>query len=460
MTITTMDCVECGESVAYGRLSCPSCGALLASVTGARRRAVRTPIIAPTEPESLESKDTVERVPTAEPPPPLQRGREMTPPAASVDPAPTPGTVRPAAQGRRPNATRQEMTPVAKTPAASAGPPMVAARSAAAQAIVTAAPAQAVPAKPASVAPTPSARSAAPAPPARSDPTSPAAPIPTPPEVDPATAMIAVRPVGAPSVTPPYMKRGKPPGPAGSTVRPAVIPLLEPSDIATPQATPWTPLVEPPAVLVGRPYLRHLAPDPEDDSDPAPPPSAYRRPTMGLATTGAAVAAGAGAGFGSGLATDRAEGDPPAADPVPATRPILDAARFTEIGGWFVIVGATMSVLGLLLPWSRIVIGSGGAGGYFDTWGLAGPTHLLVFMSLLGVLALAVLRTRVPAWIWSTVVSVGLGGLLIGLTWPYVFGPLGSQVGVTVTALGGIALLIGGGVSTWASRHQVTNPRV
>ena len=438
MTITTMDCVECGESVAYGRLSCPSCGALLASVTGARRAGVRTRTIAPTEPESL----------------------DMTRPVPSVDPAPTPAAIRPAAQGRRPNATRQEMAPVAKTPAASAGQPMVAARSAAAQATVTAVPAQAVPAKPASVAPNPSARRAAPAPPARSDPTSPAAPIPTPPVVDLEPATIAVRSVGAPSMTPLYMKRGKPPGPAGSTVRPAMIPLLEPSDIATPQATPWTPLVELPPVLVGRPYLRQLAPDPDDDSDPAPPPSAYRPPTMTLAAAGTAVAAGAGAGVGGGLATDPGEGDPATADLITAARPILDAARLTEIAGWFVIVGATMSVLGLLLPWSSIVIGAGGAGGYFDMWGLAGPTHPLVFLGLLGVLALAVLRTRVPAWTWSTVVSVGLGGLLIGLIWPYVFGPLGSQVGVTVTALGGIALLIGGGVATWASRHQATDPRV
>ena len=34
MTTKTIDCVECGESVPYGRLSCPACGALLASVAG------------------------------------------------------------------------------------------------------------------------------------------------------------------------------------------------------------------------------------------------------------------------------------------------------------------------------------------------------------------------------------------------------------------------------------------
>src|SRR4051812_49967590 len=30
----SIDCIECGVSVAYGRLSCPTCGALLASVGG------------------------------------------------------------------------------------------------------------------------------------------------------------------------------------------------------------------------------------------------------------------------------------------------------------------------------------------------------------------------------------------------------------------------------------------
>ena len=34
MTTRTIDCAECGASVPYGRLSCPRCGSLLASVTG------------------------------------------------------------------------------------------------------------------------------------------------------------------------------------------------------------------------------------------------------------------------------------------------------------------------------------------------------------------------------------------------------------------------------------------
>ena len=43
MTTRTIDCVECGESVPYGRLSCPNCGALLAAVRRTPPTAERPP---------------------------------------------------------------------------------------------------------------------------------------------------------------------------------------------------------------------------------------------------------------------------------------------------------------------------------------------------------------------------------------------------------------------------------
>ena len=45
MTTRTMDCIDCGESLPYGRLSCPACGALLASVAGANRGPVRVTVV-------------------------------------------------------------------------------------------------------------------------------------------------------------------------------------------------------------------------------------------------------------------------------------------------------------------------------------------------------------------------------------------------------------------------------
>ena len=48
----------------------------------------------------------------------------------------------------------------------------------------------------------------------------------------------------------------------------------------------------------------------------------------------------------------------------------------------------------------------------------------------------------------------------MGLVWPYLIGPLGADVGVLVTALGGVALLIGGCVAVWATRHAEVEPAV
>jgi hypothetical protein len=139
---------------------------------------------------------------------------------------------------------------------------------------------------------------------------------------------------------------------------------------------------------------------------------------------------------------------------------VPDPARFVEIAGWFIVVGSTMSLLGFLLPWSRVVIGASTVGGYFDGWGLASPTHLFVFTGLLAVLALAIRGRPVPAWISSGILGLVFGGLLLGLAWPYVVGPLGADVGLTMTLLGGVALLIGGVVALWATRHVAAEPLV
>ncbi len=144
----------------------------------------------------------------------------------------------------------------------------------------------------------------------------------------------------------------------------------------------------------------------------------------------------------------------------PSRKDVVDVARFAEIANWFVVVGASMSILGFLLPWSVTVIGSRSFGGYFGSWGLASPTHVLVLLGLLAVLALGVLRTPIPEWIRTGILGLGMGGLLIGLVWPYVVGPLGADIGVLITALGGISLVIGGAVSSWATRHVEAHPPV
>jgi hypothetical protein len=223
----------------------------------------------------------------------------------------------------------------------------------------------------------------------------------------------------------------------------------EPVD-APPPASEWPPLTESPPVLAGRPYPRFLIDDPEDrDLPTAQPPSTYR--PSGLVLSGAVAG---GAGWTAPAATASAV-------PVPETATTrvrsrvgpVDRARFVEIAGWFVVVGATMAVLGFLLPWSAVVIGARGVGSYFDQWGLASPTHVVVLATTMLVLALGILRTAVPTWIRSGVLPLALGSLLIGLVWPYQVGPLGADVGILVVALGGLALAIGGVVTTWATRH-------
>jgi hypothetical protein len=119
-----------------------------------------------------------------------------------------------------------------------------------------------------------------------------------------------------------------------------------------------------------------------------------------------------------------------------------------------------MAVLGFLLPWSVVVIGARGVGGYLDDWGMASPTHVLVLLGLLSVLPLGVVRTPVPVWFRTGALGLGVGGLLIGLIWPYLIGPLGADIGVLVTALGGLALVTGGIVASWATRHVEADPLV
>ena len=157
-------------------------------------------------------------------------------------------------------------------------------------------------------------------------------------------------------------------------------------------------------------------------------------------------------------------------DPAPSTRPLeakpddpgatTPSIRSLELAGWLVVAGAAASILGFVLPWSRVVIGSAHTGGYFDSWGLASPTHLVVLAGLLVVLGLAIVPTSAPAWIRTGVLGLASGGILVGLAWPYVVGPLGAEVGVTLALVGGIALGIGGILASWATRHASEEPSV
>jgi len=289
-----------------------------------------------------------------------------------------------------------------------------------------------------------------------------AAAEPTPQAVAEPTAAAAVESTPEPTAAPTAKAQTAAPAAQSRSAaqKAAIVPLLEPSVIAGLPATPWAPLVEPSTTLVGRPYQRHLA------SEAVPmtvgrPPSAYRPPSPAMAMAMGATATWTNDGARPDPSSEGAAAvEAPARDRYRWLESVPEPERFVEIAGWFVVVGSTMALLGFLLPWSRVVIGASTIGGYFDGWGLASPTHLLIFVSLLGVLALALRRGPLSPWISSGILGLVFGGLLFGLAWPYLVGPLGADVGLTLTALGAVALLIGGVVTLWATRHVVVEPVV
>ena len=65
-----------------------------------------------------------------------------------------------------------------------------------------------------------------------------------------------------------------------------------------------------------------------------------------------------------------------------------------------------------------------------------------------------------PAWIRTGLLPLGLGGLLLGLVWPYVLGGFGSHIGSLAVGLGALLLLIGGGLGARATRREGQPPLV
>lgn len=162
----------------------------------------------------------------------------------------------------------------------------------------------------------------------------------------------------------------------------------------------------------------------------------------------------------AGAAAEVAGASRAARDPQPETdAPLLDVGKTAEFIGWLAIAGSALTIAGMLLPWSTSVIGSSGAG-YFDRWGLAGPGHLIVSLAVVGVLAAAILRDRVPLWLGIGLPGLGVGALLLGLVWPYLLGPLSGQLGASAVGLGAL-MLIGAGVGALLlDRHAGRDPVV
>ncbi len=386
MATRTVVCPECDEPVPYGRLSCPNCGSLLASVAGAPRRVeprramtvdVGTVITADAEARPAARPTTRRAVTTRRPAAPRRAtsatGGEEPPPPPSRDPVPSP--------------------PVQPPP-----PPAD----------------DVVPAS---------------APGDLDDASEPAPPeVQVPPDATPDAGTPSwpgtngSAPPGAPSI----LTDWPPPG----TVK--VPPVAAPTGLrpATTTSEPWRSSAAPVAV-------------------PAMPAGAWLPPT---------------AAFGDAVPNGAVAGDPTQAKPRrrPGTAALFADLPFDapdDLPGWLVAIGSGIAVAGFLLPWAAVVPFTSGFG-YTSQWGLAIPSHLLLFAAVLGLLSLAILPNRLPAWIRNGVVPLGFGGLLVGVVWPYVFGGIGSQIGSMSVALSGLLLLVGGLLEVRPRRHGATRPGV
>ncbi len=119
--------------------------------------------------------------------------------------------------------------------------------------------------------------------------------------------------------------------------------------------------------------------------------------------------------------------------------------------------GAAIAGLGFLLPWAEVVIGSGLAGSYWARWGLAGPGHWIIVSLLVGLVIVALAKDRL-ARVPVGPMAIGLGMLLVGLVWPYLFGVIGHSVGVWLVLVGAIVLGAGGILDL--RRHATASPGV
>ncbi len=118
-----------------------------------------------------------------------------------------------------------------------------------------------------------------------------------------------------------------------------------------------------------------------------------------------------------------------------------------------VMLGAGLALLGFLMPWADIVIGSGVMDGYVAKWGLAGPGHPIILVLVAGLFGLALIVERLPRWMRLGLPSIGLACLLIGLAWPYLAGPFDASVGVYVVAVGALVMIAGGLLDRISTRH-------
>ena len=221
------------------------------------------------------------------------------------------------------------------------------------------------------------------------------------------------------------------------------------------------PEAEPDSADVDDAFATAVATTPGDVSSTRVPAGVYLPPSAVLPPGEALPLPGAGAAAASAPGTTAVEAGQPVAPrstrgPLSGLADSLNSLAVpADAGSRTIAIGGGIAGLGFLLPWADIVIGSRSLdGGLFSTWGLAGPAAPFVLLLVVGLTALAVLRTNLPAWIGLSTPAIALAALLIGILWPYLFGSFGPAIGVYVVAAGAFVLVAGGLVERVASRHD------
>ena len=107
-----------------------------------------------------------------------------------------------------------------------------------------------------------------------------------------------------------------------------------------------------------------------------------------------------------------------------------------------VAIASGVIAVAFLLPWGNLMIGAAVAGDPWQTLGIVGSWHWLVWLLALPVILLASSAPSVPPWLRLGVVPITYAGLVTGLAWPYVLGPIGGEPAPIVLVFAAAALVV------------------
>jgi hypothetical protein len=113
--------------------------------------------------------------------------------------------------------------------------------------------------------------------------------------------------------------------------------------------------------------------------------------------------------------------------------------------GWATAAGSGLAALSFLLPWARNgVAGTQHDLGYLGQWGLANPSYVLLVLLALTTLLFTILPNQLPRTFWAVALPLVVGGVFVGMAWDYATGPFGTGLGLGLMFVGAVLLVVGG----------------